>query len=170
MSVGVSRGFYCYEGWFTATAGENMGPRGGEVERGKWPCLCLRRAIFTVSRVAMERAPQYIRLFFATAGALSSVVFVAGYSFLMAPIIRVRIHHRFEAFPMVTEYFLHYSWYALVIPLIVLILGVGVLRAKKVGVMFEILVGCQWLFTFLWPALCLFAWLLPEVPYSDTIH
>jgi hypothetical protein len=118
----------------------------------------------------MERSTYYIRLFIATAGAVSSVLFVAGYSFFMAPIVRARSHLPLEQFPGLTQCFIHYSWFALVVPLSILILGIYLLRKQKIGAMFEALVGCQWLFALLWLACCLLVWLFPEVPNGDFIR
>jgi hypothetical protein len=118
----------------------------------------------------MERSPHYMRLFIATAGAVNSVAFVTFYSMLMAPIVQARVHFRFEQLPMLTQCVFHYSWFALIVPLSLLIVGVRFLREKKVGVGFETVVGCQWLFAFLWLTICLLVWLLPEVPFADVIH
>ena len=115
----------------------------------------------------MERSPHYIRLFIATAAAVTSVVFVALYSFLVTPIVQVRVHLRLGAFPLFAQWLYHYGWYALVVPLSFLILGISVLRRKKAGAVFEAAVGCQWLFALLWLAFCLLVWLLPEIPYSE---
>jgi hypothetical protein len=118
----------------------------------------------------MERSPHYVRLFIATAGAVSSVVFVALYSMLMPPIVWARVHFRLEQLPKLTQCLFHYSWYALIVPLSLLIIGICFLRMKKVGVVLETVVGGQWLFAFLWLTFCLLAWLLPEVPYGEPIH
>lgn len=118
----------------------------------------------------MERSAYYIRLFISTAGAMGSVVFVAGYSFLMAPIVQARSQVRLEHWPALTQWIFHYSWFALLVPLSLFILGIYLLRGKKVGVMFEALVDCQWLFALLWLACCLLVWLLPEVRIGDVIR
>src|ERR1044071_1145207 len=118
----------------------------------------------------MEHSPKYIRLFCATAGAVSSVAFAAAYSALMAPIIRERVHYVVQSLPLFTYSFQHYAWYALVVPLSFLIAGIKLLQRSKTGVAFEMVVGCQWLFALIWLACCLLVWLLPQAPYSDILR
>jgi hypothetical protein len=118
----------------------------------------------------MERSPHYIRLFIATAAAVTSVVFSAFYSSLMTPIIRDRNHYVTQQLPLATYFFQHYAWYALVVPLSFLILGFSVLQRKKTGAVFEAAVGSQWLFAFVWLACCLLVWLFPELRYSEFIR
>src|ERR1039457_6381660 len=118
----------------------------------------------------MEHSANYIRLFIATATALVSVVFAALYSFLMTPIIRDRVHHVVQQPPFSTYCFEHYAWYALVVPLSCLMVGITLLHRKKTGIAFELAVGFQWLFALLWLACCLLVWLLPELSYGEFIR
>jgi hypothetical protein len=118
----------------------------------------------------MGHSPQYVRLFIATAGAVSSVAFAAACSFLMTPIIRDRVHYVVQTLPLVTYAFQHYAWHALVVPLSLLMAGIMLLRRKKTGVAFEMVVGSQWLFSLLCVICCLLVWLLPELSYSETIR
>jgi len=118
----------------------------------------------------MERSPYYVRLFIAVAGAASSVAFAAAYSSLMAPIIRARVHYVVQSLPLLTYSFQHYSWYALVVPLSLLMVGMSLLHRKKTGSAFEIVVGGLWLFSLLLVMLCLLVWLLPELTMQGPIR
>jgi len=118
----------------------------------------------------MKHSPHYVCLFIATAGAVSSVVFAVAYSFLMTPIIRERVHYVDQQPPLLTYSLQHYAWYALVFPLGLLMAGIRLLRRKKTGGAFEMVVGGQWLFSVLWVMFCLLVWLLPQLPMGGPIR
>ncbi len=118
----------------------------------------------------MERSPSYIRLFIATAAAVFSVAFVAAYSSLMPGIIRGTLHVKIQQFPLLTECLSEKSWYALMVPLCLLMYGVILLRRQRSQAGFEIVVGCQWLFALLWVLFCFLAWILPQAAYQEIIR
>ena len=118
----------------------------------------------------MERSLHYVRLLIAVAGAASSVAFVAAYSSLMAPIVRARVHYVVQHLPLLTYAVQHYAWFVIVVPLSLVIAGIMLLHRKKMGALFEVVVGGLWLFSLLWIMLCLLVWLLPELPMGGPIR
>ena len=118
----------------------------------------------------MRHKRQYIQLFIATAGGLITVAFVTLYSLLIAPIICVRQHLRYEQFPAFCSLLLHYSWCAILVPIVLLVLGIILLRGRRPSSWFEAVVGAQWLFALAWFAFCLLTWALPEAPYQEIIR
>ncbi len=118
----------------------------------------------------MQPSPSYVRLFIATVAAVFSVAFVALYSSLMPGIIRGRHNIRIEQLPLLTECLFEKSWYALTVPVCLLVCGAVILRRNKARAGFEIVVGCQWLFALLWVLFCFLAWILPQAAYQEIIR
>ena len=111
----------------------------------------------------MKSPTQYIRLSVATAASLVSVFFAASYSYVMVCILR-KFHRDDDWLPGCTKFLLQYGWAALFVPISLLALGILVQRRSGNRALFELIVGCQWLFTVFWFAYAILAWKLPEVP------
>jgi len=124
----------------------------------------------------MERSAPYLRLAVATLAAAMAVLFVAGYCGLALIVVPARVHLHLKPddlmrwLPGCTHYVVHYRWYASFVPVFFCSFGLFALRRWGNKAAFEVAVGCQWLFVVLWPALCLLAWMLPEIPFVDVIH
>src|SRR4051812_40735455 len=114
----------------------------------------------------MERAVLYIRLVVATTASAASALFVAIYCVFSLCLVPSRVH--VNMLPMLTQYVVACRWYALFVPASLCAFGVFALQRWKNRAAFEIAVGCQWLFVVIWSALCLLAWMLPEIPYMET--
>ncbi|MCX6924763.1 MAG: hypothetical protein NT154_16345 [Verrucomicrobia bacterium] len=115
----------------------------------------------------MKRQSFYVRLLVASAASTASVIFVAIYSVLSVPIGIARDHVSLEHFPYYTHCLADYCWYALLVPVCLLAAGLLVLARWKNKAVFELTVGCQWLFALVWPLCGLLIWLLPQVPYVE---
>jgi hypothetical protein len=111
----------------------------------------------------MLTSPRFIRLSVATMGCISSVVFVALYSRVATPIAVAREHLEFDQLPQLTQWLAKYCWFGLLVPAALFTAGVFSVVGSKRRSAFELIVGCQWLFAFLWFAICLFIWLLPQI-------
>jgi hypothetical protein len=126
----------------------------------------------------MTRPALYIRLIIATIAAMASAVFVWAYTPTSMQIIRGRLGKGFVGFPRVTEFIAGLSWHPILIPAILLIIGIFIIHRSKSAAAYELVVGCLWLFAFLWLAWCLFVCTLSEIqmisplygPSSDSIH
>lgn len=124
---------------------------------------------------ATRSAALYVRLAVASVDAVSSTLFVAVYSLLCESVVPARVHftdwpHLMMWFPRPTYFVIQYSWYAFSVPACLLVLGIFALRRWKGGALFELAVGCQWLFALLWALFCLLVWILPEVPVTGGLH
>lgn len=111
-----------------------------------------------------------IRLVFATVGATASVAFVALYSQVALAVVPSRIED-FHAWndlirwlPTYTQWVVHCGFYAVLLPAVLLLVGILALLKWKSEAVLEIAIGCQWLFAFIWATICLFVWMLPEIP------
>ena len=124
----------------------------------------------------MERSVLYIRLVVATIAAAASVLFVALYSLLSLILVPGRVHVYLKPddlihwLPRCTQFMVHYCWYAFSAPALLFAFGAFALHRWKNRAAFELAVGCQWLFAIVWFALCLLAWLLPEIPSIGRTH
>ena len=111
----------------------------------------------------MERTALYIRLFVATTAAIASSVFVWVYTLTSMGIVRARLGKEFRGFPGATQAVADLSWYPVIIPVVLFASGILVIHRWKNKAAFELIVGCQWLFAFLWLIYCLLVCLLPEI-------
>jgi|ERR1017187_2987569 hypothetical protein len=124
----------------------------------------------------MERSVLYTRLVVATAAAAASALFVALYSLLSLIVLPGRVHVYLKPddlmrwLPACTRFMVHYCWYAFSAPALLFAFGAFALHRWKNRAAFELALGCQWLFAIVWFALCLLAWLLPEVPSIGRTH
>jgi hypothetical protein len=118
----------------------------------------------------MERPAHYIRLFVATLAAIVSSLFVWVYTPTSMGIVRVRLGKEFRGFPGATQALADWSWYPVLIPIVLLISGIFVMHRWKSAAAFELVVGCLWLFAFLWLVYCLFVCMLPEIPMVSPLH
>jgi 4-amino-4-deoxy-L-arabinose transferase-like glycosyltransferase len=65
----------------------------------------------------------------------------------------------------VTDLVLNYGWLSYFVPLIVLISGVWLLRAKPdAGVFFELVIAVAWFLSFIWSGWSLVIWQLQNTP------
>lgn len=126
----------------------------------------------------MTRPSLYIRLIIATLAAMASAVFVWVYPPTSMGTIRSRLGKGFVGFPRVTEFTAGLSWHPILAPAFLLIVGIFVIHRWKSAAAFELVVGCLWLFAFLWLVWSLFVCMLPEIqtlspllgPSSDSLH
>jgi hypothetical protein len=118
----------------------------------------------------MERPAYYIRLFVATLAAIGSSLFVWVYTPTSMGIVRARLGKEFIVFPGATQALADWSWYPVLIPIILLISGILVIHRWKSTAAFELVVGCLWLFAFLWLVYCLLVCILPEIPMIIKLH
>ncbi len=138
------------------------------------PAIALQVAIHASRRpgrwvVDMEPLALYIRLFIATVAAVGSSIFVAVYTPITMDAVRMRLAMPLESFPKATLSLANCGWYSLFVPACLLVLGMFVMHRWKSKAAFEFVVGCQWLFAFLWLTYCLFACLLPEILTSGPL-
>jgi hypothetical protein len=118
----------------------------------------------------MERLALYIRLFIATVAAIGSTAFVVVYTRLYMSIDGPKLKLQHTDFPGATKFVADYGWHIFVIPVCFLFFGVFVIHRWKSKAAFELVVGCQWLFAFLWLAFCLLVCLLAEIQTITPMH
>jgi hypothetical protein len=118
----------------------------------------------------MERLALYIRLFVATVAAIGSSVFVWVYTPTSMGIVRLRLGHEFKSFPWATQALADWNWHPVFIPIVLLVSGILVIHRWKNKAAFELVVGCLWLFAFLWFIYCILVCLLPEIAMITPLH
>jgi len=110
----------------------------------------------------VELLPQYIRLLIATVAATGSCFFVICYTKVKAMLAQP---DRSDFLAMEgTRFLALHGWHMLVIPLVLLLCGIVVVHRWKNKAAFELVVGSQWLFAFLWLAWCILICLVSDIP------
>src|SRR5450432_1988749 len=97
----------------------------------------------------MERAALYIRLIVATIAAVVSSVFVWVYTADSIGVIRARLVGK-EFFAGGMQTLADWSWHPVLIPIALLVFGILIIHRWKNKAAFELVIGCLWLFAFLW--------------------
>ena len=118
----------------------------------------------------MQRSEHYIRLLVATLAAIGSSIFVWVYTPTSMSIVRVRLGKEFKGFPGATEMLANCGWHPLLIPVVFLLFGIFVIHGWRNKAVLELVVGCLWLYAFLWVLICLLLCLLPEIPMIESLH
>jgi len=113
----------------------------------------------------VQRSEHYIRLLVATFAAIGSSIFVWDYTPMSMAIVRMRLGKDFKGFPGAAE-----IWHPLLIPVVFLLFGIFVIHGWRNKTVFELVVGCLWLYAFLWVLICLLLCLLPEIPMIESLH